>query len=216
VGFFEIGVNRVVRLFQLNYYPEDNDLWYLRQNAPFSKLGDHVAAAAGTTTPRTLVNLHIWQSYSSLPWVNETSHPWPGHGQLILTSILDAYGHLSFRHPTKPDVFIMPRNMAPANISSSQDLVEYQVSDASATDPNAPVGYIERYVHSEVYKKYPTVNSVIHSHDKAVVPYGISGVTTVSWSLVIMTLIFCRGSFEALSSHGGISRYVEHYLREIF
>ncbi|KIX07446.1 uncharacterized protein Z518_02099 [Rhinocladiella mackenziei CBS 650.93] len=70
----------------------------------------------------------------------------------------------------------MPRNMAPATISSPQDLVEYHVSDASAVDTSAPAGYIERYIHSEMYKKYSTVNSVIHSHASDVVPYSISAV----------------------------------------
>ncbi|KAK5210458.1 hypothetical protein LTR47_000349 [Exophiala xenobiotica] len=91
--------------------------------------------------------------------------------------ILDAFGHLSFRHPTRRDVFIMPRNLAPANIASPEDdLVEYNVSDASPVDSTAPAGYIERYIHSEIYKQYPGVNSVIHSHASAVVPYTISGV----------------------------------------
>jgi hypothetical protein len=92
-----------------------------------------------------------------------------------MASILDAYGHLSFRHPAKPDVFVMPRNMAPASITSVQDLLDYKVSDASATDPNPPRGYIERYIHSEIYKRFPDVNSVIHSHASDVVPYTISG-----------------------------------------
>jgi ribulose-5-phosphate 4-epimerase/fuculose-1-phosphate aldolase len=69
----------------------------------------------------------------------------------------------------------MPRNMAPATISSAKDLVEYNVSDASAVNPDAPLGYIERFIHSEIYKKYPVINSVIHSHASAVIPYSISG-----------------------------------------
>lgn len=73
----------------------------------------------------------------------------------------------------------MPRNVAPANISSPRDLVEYHVSDASPVESNAPKGYIERYIHSEVYKKYPTVNSVIHSHASAVVPYSVSGMIVI-------------------------------------
>jgi ribulose-5-phosphate 4-epimerase/fuculose-1-phosphate aldolase len=38
-----------------------------------------------------------------------------------------------------------------------------------------PQAHIERYIHSEIYKQYPGVNSVIHSHASAVVPYTISG-----------------------------------------
>lgn len=70
---------------------------------------------------------------------------------------------------------MMPRNMAPSNISSIQDLVEYRVVDASPVHADAPGGYLERYIHSEIYKRYPGVHSVVHSHAKDVVPYGISG-----------------------------------------
>lgn len=91
------------------------------------------------------------------------------------TSVLDAYGHLSVRHPTVSDRFIMPRNLAPALLSSETDLVEYFVSNASPVDPTAPKGYVERYIHSEIYKQYPGVNSVIHSHASEVISYTISG-----------------------------------------
>ncbi|KAK5055086.1 hypothetical protein LTR84_012834 [Exophiala bonariae] len=70
----------------------------------------------------------------------------------------------------------MPRNMPPATVASHRDLVEYYISDASPVDSTAPRGYLERCIHSEIYKKYPTVNGVIHSHSHAVVPYTISGV----------------------------------------
>ena len=68
----------------------------------------------------------------------------------------------------------MPRNTAPATISSRRDLVAYHVSDASAVDSEAPAGYVERYIHSEIYKRYPSVNSVIHSHSPTVIPYTIT------------------------------------------
>ncbi|KAL2419456.1 Decarboxylase tropJ [Exophiala dermatitidis] len=90
--------------------------------------------------------------------------------------VLDAYGHLSVRNPTASDRFIMPRNLAPALLASEADLVEYHVADAEPVDPSAPNGYVERYIHSEIYKRYPGVNSVIHSHASEVIPYTISEV----------------------------------------
>lgn len=41
--------------------------------------------------------------------------------------------------------------------------------------PGAPKGYSERCIHSEMYKRYPGVQSIIHSHSEAVVPDSISG-----------------------------------------
>jgi ribulose-5-phosphate 4-epimerase/fuculose-1-phosphate aldolase len=90
--------------------------------------------------------------------------------------VCDAYGHISARHPDNSSLFLMSADQAPALVSSADDLVTYLVEDASAVDPNAPRGYIERYIHSEMYKRYPDVNSVIHAHATDVLPYAISGV----------------------------------------
>ncbi|KAL3479616.1 class II aldolase and Adducin N-terminal domain-containing protein [Aspergillus californicus] len=90
--------------------------------------------------------------------------------------ILDAYGHLSVRHPDNDAVFVMPRSIAPALLSSEADLVEYRVEDASPVNPNSASGYVERYIHSELYKRYPQIQSVIHSHSPAVLPFTITDV----------------------------------------
>lgn len=95
---------------------------------------------------------------------------------LHYNNVLDAFGHLSVRHPLRPEIFVMSRNAAPGTITSPTDLVEYFVEDARPVDPNAPGGFLERCIHSECYKRYPAIQSVIHSHSEAVVPYTISGV----------------------------------------
>lgn len=69
----------------------------------------------------------------------------------------------------------MSRNMAPAIITSAFDIVEYCIDNASPVNAASPAGYVERFIHSEIYKKYPSVQSVIHSHSPSVVPYSISG-----------------------------------------
>lgn len=69
----------------------------------------------------------------------------------------------------------MSRYIAPATISSERDLIEYHVENAEPVDPTAAKGYSERCIHSEIYKRYPEVNSVTHSHSEEVVPYSISG-----------------------------------------
>jgi ribulose-5-phosphate 4-epimerase/fuculose-1-phosphate aldolase len=92
-------------------------------------------------------------------------------------NVLDAYGHISVRNPDNPETFYLPRNSAPALLSKQEDIVEYKISDAAPVEgDNAPKGYIERYIHSEVYKKFPSVNCVVHSHATDVLPYCISEV----------------------------------------
>lgn len=100
------------------------------------------------------------------------------HGSHILHfhNVLDAYGHLSFRHPTNSSLFFMARSIAPALIATEADLIEYRVSDGNPTDPNSAQGYIERYIHSEIYRRFPHINAVVHSHAESVIPFTISGV----------------------------------------
>lgn len=90
--------------------------------------------------------------------------------------VLDAYGHLSVRHPFNPQVFIMSRSMAPGTISSPDDLIEYHISNAEPLDPGSVKGFAERHIHSEVYKRHADVQAVIHSHAESVIPYTISSV----------------------------------------
>lgn len=89
-------------------------------------------------------------------------------------AVLDAYGHLSARHPTNPSTFLMPRNLAPALVSKGFDIVEYNVSDGEPVYPEtAPKGYAERYIHSEIYRRWEGVSAVVHSHDKEMVPWSL-------------------------------------------
>ncbi|KAJ4990421.1 hypothetical protein SVAN01_04083 [Stagonosporopsis vannaccii] len=90
--------------------------------------------------------------------------------------VFDAYGHISVRSPDNAATFWMPCNMPPALVSSPDDLVEYHVESADAVEKNARPGYIERYIHSEIYKRFPNINSVVHSHSSDVLPYCVSGV----------------------------------------
>jgi len=90
--------------------------------------------------------------------------------------IFDAYGHISVRSPDNPATFWMPCNMPPALVSSPDDLIEYNIDGAEAVEKDAKLGYVERHIHSEIYKRFPAVNSVVHSHASDVLPYCVSGV----------------------------------------
>lgn len=91
-------------------------------------------------------------------------------------SVVDAYGHISVRHPDDPSIFILSANRAPAIVSKPSDFVQYYVANASAVDSDAPKGYIERYIHSEMYKRFSNVSCVIHAHAEDVLAYANSGV----------------------------------------
>jgi hypothetical protein len=113
--------------------------------------------------------------------------------------LFDAYGHISVRSPDNPATFWMPCNMPPALVSSQDDLVEYNVDGAEAVEKDAKAGYLERHVHSEIYKRFPAINSVVHSHAGDVLPYCVSGVplkNTIHMAGFLGTLLrpFCLAS----------------------
>jgi ribulose-5-phosphate 4-epimerase/fuculose-1-phosphate aldolase len=95
----------------------------------------------------------------------------------ILTNegILDSFGHVSARSVKNPDHFFMPRAMPPAQVSRA-DIVEVGL-DCRPIAPNAPRLNGERYIHCEVYKARGDVQSVIHTHDLAVIPFGLAGIS---------------------------------------
>jgi ribulose-5-phosphate 4-epimerase/fuculose-1-phosphate aldolase len=87
--------------------------------------------------------------------------------------ILDSFGHATVRSATDPGHFFMPRAMPPALVSRA-DIVELDL-DCKPLMPNAPRLNGERYIHCEVYKARADVQSVIHTHDLAVIPFGLTG-----------------------------------------
>ena len=89
--------------------------------------------------------------------------------------ILDSFGHATARSATDPGHFSMPRAMPPALVTRA-DIVEVDL-DCKPVMPNAPRLNGERYIHCEVYKARSDVQSVIHTHDLAVIPFGLTGIS---------------------------------------
>jgi ribulose-5-phosphate 4-epimerase/fuculose-1-phosphate aldolase len=87
--------------------------------------------------------------------------------------ILDSFGHATVRSATDPGHFFMPRAMPPALVTRA-DIVELDL-DCKPVTPNAPRLNGERYIHCEVYKARGDVQSVVHTHDLAVIPFGLTG-----------------------------------------
>ncbi len=71
--------------------------------------------------------------------------------------VVDAFGHVSVRHDKRPDRFLLARNMAPGSVTAA-DIIEYDLN------ANGRKVYLERFIHSELYRSRPDVVSVVHSH----------------------------------------------------
>jgi HCOMODA/2-hydroxy-3-carboxy-muconic semialdehyde decarboxylase len=87
--------------------------------------------------------------------------------------VVDAFGHVSVRDAQRPDRFFIARNRAPAQVTRD-DIVEMDVATGEAVAADAPRLYLERYIHSEIYKARPDVMSVVHNHSPAVLPFGVA------------------------------------------
>ncbi|MEN3363307.1 MAG: hypothetical protein V7606_581 [Burkholderiales bacterium] len=86
--------------------------------------------------------------------------------------VVDAFGHVSVRHDKDPNRFLLARNMAPALVTVD-DIVEFDLDGAPMNSGGRPV-YLERFIHSEIYRARPDVIAVVHSHSRAVVPFSVS------------------------------------------
>ncbi|KJY02245.1 hypothetical protein TI39_contig71g00009 [Zymoseptoria brevis] len=59
-------------------------------------------------------------------------------------SIVDAYGHISVRSPQNPsNTFFLSRSLAPALVSSREDIQEYRIEDASPVGDESVTGFAE-------------------------------------------------------------------------
>ena len=97
-----------------------------------------------------------------------------GNRILAKQGVLDGQGHLSVRHPRRPDRFLLARSVAPALVTLD-DILEYDLN-ADPIDARGRTSYRERYIHSEIYRARPDVMSVVHCHAPSLLPFADSDV----------------------------------------
>ncbi len=90
---------------------------------------------------------------------------------LAAQGVVDAFGHVSMRHPARKDRYLMARAMAPALVRP-EDILEYDL-DSNALNAVERSSFLERFIHGEIYKARADVNAVVHSHSPSVVPFGL-------------------------------------------
>ena len=87
--------------------------------------------------------------------------------------VLDAFGHVTMRHPTDPRRYLMSRSRAP-ELVQPDDILEFTLNSqpVKATDIRL---YGERVIHGGIYQARPDVNAVCHHHAPSILPFCISG-----------------------------------------
>jgi HCOMODA/2-hydroxy-3-carboxy-muconic semialdehyde decarboxylase len=91
---------------------------------------------------------------------------------LAREDVVDAYGHVSIRHPDNPKHFFLSRSLAP-ELVEREDIVEFGMDGQPVKDEKRPL-YLERFIHAGILAARPDVQAVVHAHAEDILPFGIA------------------------------------------
>ena len=88
--------------------------------------------------------------------------------------VVDAFGHVSMRHPHDANKYLLSRARSP-ELVEHDDILEFSLnSDVVGSRSGRP--YLERFIHGAIYEANPEIMAVVHSHADDVLPYSVSSV----------------------------------------
>lgn len=93
---------------------------------------------------------------------------------LAQEAVVDAYGHVSIRHPERPDHFFLSCSRSP-ELVTLDDLMEFDL-DCIPIDQRGRKMYVERPIHGAIYAARPDVNAVVHNHAHELLPFTVTDV----------------------------------------
>src|SRR6478672_8556760 len=91
---------------------------------------------------------------------------------LAREGVVDGFGHVSLRHPDRPDRFFMSRSRSP-ELVAPDDIMEFDL-DCNPIDQRGRTMYGERAIHGAIFQARPDVGSVVHNHAEEVIPFSVS------------------------------------------
>jgi ribulose-5-phosphate 4-epimerase/fuculose-1-phosphate aldolase len=94
---------------------------------------------------------------------------------LAKEDVVDAYGHVSVRHPDNPKHFFLSRSLAPELIEK-EDIVELGLDGQPVKEEKRSL-YLERFIHAAIYEMRPDIHAVVHAHAEDILPFGIAKAT---------------------------------------
>ena len=87
-------------------------------------------------------------------------------------NVVDAYGHVSVRHPRDPQRFFLARSLSPERVERG-DIMEFDL-EGNPAGGDARQPYLERFIHAAAYAARADVQAVVHAHAEDVLPFGIT------------------------------------------
>jgi ribulose-5-phosphate 4-epimerase/fuculose-1-phosphate aldolase len=94
---------------------------------------------------------------------------------LAKEEVVDAYGHVSVRHPDDPKRFLIARSLAP-DLVGPEDIVELDLDGQPLRDDSRAL-YLERFIHAAIFQARPDVMAVVHAHAEDILPFSITSAT---------------------------------------
>ena len=91
--------------------------------------------------------------------------------------VLDAFGHVSVRHPDDPGRYLLSRSRGP-ELVQADDILEFTLDSEPVVPPTRRL-YSERVIHGCIYQVRPDVHAVVHHHAPSIMPFVIAGVDLV-------------------------------------
>src|SRR3977135_2021498 len=91
---------------------------------------------------------------------------------LASENVVDAYGHVSVRHPGNPQRFLLATSVAPEMVEEDH-IVEFNLDCTPVRDDGRPL-YHERFIHGGIYEARGDVQAVGHAHSEDVLPFSIA------------------------------------------
>ena len=94
---------------------------------------------------------------------------------LAREDVVDAYGHVSIRHPDNPNHFMIARSVAP-ELVTADDIVELGLDGQPVREEKRTL-YLERFIHAAIFEARPEIMAVVHAHAEDTLPFGIADAT---------------------------------------
>ncbi len=92
---------------------------------------------------------------------------------LAVEGVIDDFGHVSARHPSRPDRFFLSRSRSPGLVTRD-DLLEF-THEGDLVRPDSRRLYAERFIHGAIYLERPDIHCVVHHHARSVLPFATTG-----------------------------------------
>src|SRR4051794_30274365 len=88
--------------------------------------------------------------------------------------VLDSFGHVSVRHPSHPDRYLLARSCSPGIVDPG-DIVEFTLDGRPVGSESRPL-YLERHLHGGIYETHASVNAVLHAHSDDMLPFTVTDI----------------------------------------